>query len=209
MSDTSSHGSNYAGYAKIGSGKNEIMSSSSTWTKVWIVITLIFVLLAVVVVGISLFRSSAADNITRFCIKATADQVVGGPGEAGGYLEGTFELDTESNVISYYFYFPTTMSQITSIVVMGPRNAGQAQGAEYFSLCGAPNLVNVCDVLTTPGLVEGSLTQLQPGNQDNKPAIAAIRGQPSPHYYIEVRTANFPTSPGALRASLSSTCGFP
>lgn len=200
--------SSYSGYTKVG-GKNEIMSSSSTWTKVWIVFTLVFVLLAVVVVGISLFRSSAADNITRFCIKATPDQVVGGPGEAGGYLEGTFELDTESNVISYYFYFPLTMSQITSIVIMGPRAAGEANGPEYFSLCGAPNLVNVCDVLTVPGLVEGSLTHLQPGNQDNRPAILAIRGQPSPHYYIEVRTANFPTSPGALRASLSSTCGFP
>jgi len=190
-------------------GKNEILSSSSTWVRVWIVFTLVFVLLAVVVVGISLFKSSDADSITRFCIKATADQVVGGPGEVGGYLEGTFELNTESNVMSYYFYFPTTMSQITSIVVMGPRNAGQEQGDEYFSLCGAPNLVNVCDVLTVPGLVKGSLTQRQPGNQDNGPAIEAIRAQPSPHYYIEVRTANFPNSPGALRASLSSTCGFP
>ena len=80
--------------------------------------------------GISLFRSSAADNITRFCIKATADQVVGGPGEAGGYLEGTFELDTESNVISYYFYFPLTMSQITSIVIMGPRAAAEAKARQ-------------------------------------------------------------------------------
>jgi hypothetical protein len=199
-----------SGYSSLNTPPGEVnMSSSSTWTKVWMVFTLLFVILAVVVVGISLFKSSDADNITRFCFKATADQVVGGPGEVGGYLEGTFELDTESNLISYYAYFPLTMSQITSIVIMGPRAAGESNGPEYFSLCGAPNLVNVCDVLTVPGLVTGSLTQLQPGNQDNRPAILAIRAQPSPHYYIEVRTANFPNSPGALRASLSSTCGFP
>lgn len=172
-------------------------------------ITLLFVILALVVVLISLFRSSDADNITRFCIRATPDAVVPGPGEAGAYLEGTFELNTETNLIKYYFYFPTTMSQITSIVVMGPRQAGQDNGPEYFSLCGAPNLVQVCDVLSVPGLVEGTLTQLQPGAQDNRPAILAIRAQPSPLYYIEVRTANFPNSPGALRAPLSATCGFP
>lgn len=202
------------GYNKVGPPDANTTSSTSvfanwTWKNTWMLITLLFVILALVVVLISLFRSSDADNITRFCISATPGQVSPGPGEAGGWLQGTFELNTETNLITYYFYFPTTMSQITSIVVMGPREAGQINGPEYFSLCGAPNLVQVCDVLSTPGLVQGTLTQIEPGNQDNRPVILAIRAQPSPLYYIEVRTALFPNSPGALRAELSSTCGFP
>jgi hypothetical protein len=181
------------------------------WKHVWMGITLLFIILAVVVVGISLFRSSSADNITRFCFKATADQVSGAPGEAGGgYLEGTFQLDTESNLIDLYAFFPTVnMSQIVSVVIMGPRAARERNGPEYFSICGAPNLVNVCDVLTIPGELKQTLRQLQPGAEDNRPAILAIRAQPSPYYYIEVRTAAFPNSPGALRAELSATCGFP
>jgi hypothetical protein len=182
------------------------------WKKVKLafqIVTLVLVVLAVVVVGISLFRPSSADNITRFCFEATPGQVVGGTGEAGGWFEGSFELDTESNLMKLYADFPLTMSQITSIVIMGPRLHGEKNGPEYFSICGAPNLVNVCDVLTTPGHVEQTVTQLQPGAEDNRPAILAIRAQPTPNYYIEVRTALFPNSPGALRAPLSSICGFP
>lgn len=179
------------------------------WKRVFQVVTLLLVILAVIVVGISLFRSSEADNITRFCFEATPDQVVGGPGEAGGWLEGTFELDTESNQMRLYADFPTTMSQITAIVIMGPRVFGQKNGPEYFSICGAPNLVNVCDVLSIPGHVEQTVLQIQPGAEAARPAILAIRAQPTPNYYIEVRTAAFPNSPGALRAPLSSACGFP
>ena len=181
----------------------------TNWTRVFQIITLVLVVLAVIVVGISLFRSSAADNITRFCFEATASQVVGGPGEVGGWFEGTFELDTESNLMKLYADFSLNRSQVTSVVIMGPRLYGQKNGPEYFSICGAPNLVNVCDVLTNPGHVEQTVTQLQPGAEANRPAILAIRAQPTPNYYIEVRTAAFPNSPGALRAALSSTCGFP
>lgn len=181
------------------------------WNIVWTVITTIFVAVGVIIVAVFASRPVTADSITRFSFKATADQVVGGPGESGGgYLKGTFELDTESNLMKLYSYFPlVNMSQITSVLIMGPVAAGEETGPEYFSICGAPNLVNVCDVLTVPGLLEQTVNQLQPGAEATRPAILAIRGQPCPHYYIEVRTANFPTSPGALRADLCSTVGIP
>lgn len=195
------------GFRKIGAV--DTPSTPIHWPTVWKVVTALFVVLGVVGVGISLFRASSADNITRFCFKATADQVVGGPGEVGGYLKGTFQMDTNSDLMELYSYFPlVNMSQITSVLIMGPVAAGEENGPEYFSICGAPNLVTVCDVLTVPGLLKQTVNQLQPGAEATHPAILAIRGQPSPHYYIEVRTANFPTSPGALRADLSSTCGF-
>lgn len=173
------------------------------------IVTLVLVVLAVIVVAISLFRPSAADNITRFCFEATPEQVVGGTGEAGGWLEGSFEMDTSSDTMKLYADFPLNMSQITAILIMGPRLHGEKNGPEYFSICGAPNLVNVCDVLTVPGHVEQNVLQIQPGAESVRPVILAIREQPVPNYYIEVRTALFPNSPGALRASLASTCGFP
>ena len=183
--------------------------SKIPWKTIWQVVTLILVILAVVVVGISLFRSSDADNIVRFCFEATPEAVVGGTGEAGGWLDGTFELDTESNRMTLYGSFSKNMSQITSILIMGPRPFGEKTGPEYFSICGAPNLVNVCDVLSVPWHVEQVVTQIQPSAEDPRPVIKAIRAQPTPNYYIEVRTSSFPTSPGALRASLDKACGFP
>lgn len=197
------------GYTPMRSGDANATPIKINWWRVMQIVTLVLVVLAVVVVAISLFRPSAADNITRFCFEATPEQVVGGTGEAGGWLEGTFEMDTSSDTMKLYADFPLNMSQITAILIMGPRLHGEKNGPEYFSICGAPNLVNVCDVLTVPGHVEQNVLQIQPGAESVRPVILAIREQPVPNYYIEVRTALFPTSPGALRASLASTCGFP
>jgi hypothetical protein len=171
------------------------------------VITLIFVIFALVIVLVSLFRSSAADNVIRFCFRAEPGNVVGGPGEPGAVLYGYIKLDTNDNSISYAMQDNGAISAIQSLVIHGPMMPGSNVGAVLFSLCGAPNMVTVCDVLSVPGAISGSMLQLQPGSLDPRPIILQIRQNPS-FYYLEVLTASVPASPGALRADLISTCGF-
>ena len=172
-----------------------------------IIATLIFVLFALVIVLISLFRSSDADSITRFCMQATPGAVVGGAGEAGALLYFELTLDTASNTVSYYGQDNGAISAIQSLVIHGPQPPGSSLGPVLFALCGAPNLVAVCDILSTPGAVQGSATELQPGSLDPRPIILQIRQNPM-LYYLEVLTANNPVTPGALRANLFSTCGW-
>lgn len=172
-----------------------------------IIATLLFVVFALVIVLVSLFRSSDADSITRFCMQATPGAVVGGAGEAGAQLYMELTLDTASNTVSYYGQDNGAISAIQSLVIHGPQPPGSSLGPVLFALCGAPNLVAVCDILSVPGAVQGSMTQLQPGALDPNPVILQIRQNPM-LYYLEVLTANHPATPGALRANLLSTCGW-
>lgn len=151
------------------------------------------VVIALVIVSISAFRSSQADSLVRFCVVA----------EPGEQLDGIFELDTSGNSIYYSFFYNTTLLPIQSILLRGPRLAGQFTGPIAFSLCGAPNMVDVCDTITVPGQVAGTIIELQPGSLAVLPMILSIRLNPM-LYYLE-----FVTAAGTLRGSLQSTCGFP
>ena len=170
--------------------------------------SLVLIALALILIGISLFRSSDADSITRFCITATPDQVIPSSGEMGGLVDGMIQFDTNTNLITYILYYNLVLSPIQSVVIRGPRSSGQSNGPITFSLCGAPNLVDVCDILSIPGQLSGTIKQLQPGALDNRPVILDIRANPF-QYYVEILTASHPVSPGGLRAPLNSICGFP
>ena len=173
----------------------------------FVTVTLIFVLIAVVVVCISLFRNSEVDSVSRYCMEALPGNVAGG-GETGAALYFELTTDTSANEVSYYGQDNGAISAIQSLVVRGPQPPGSNTGPILFSLCGAPNLVAVCDILTTPGAIQGSMLQLQPGSIDPNPIILQIRQHPT-LYYLEVLTAAHPVSPGALRANFLSTCGWP
>jgi hypothetical protein len=173
-----------------------------------IVVTIIFVIFVLVVVLISRFRSSEADSVTRFCMQASPANVVGGSGEAGGLLYFELTLDTNDDTVSYYGQDNGALSAIQSLVIHGPQPPGSSLGPTLFALCGAPNLEQVCDILTIPHVIQGSMNELQPGAQDPNPIILQIRQHPS-LYYVEVLTALHPTSPGALRSNFDSICGWP
>ncbi len=141
---------------------------------------------------------------------ATAEDVIPGPGEVGGSLDGMITFDRGVNSVSYSFFYNTTLSTILALVVMGPRLPGQHSSETVtFSLCGAPNMDRVCDLAYTPGQVSDSdILQLEPGNLAVLPVVRSIMANPRA-YYMEVLTTDHPTSPGALRAYFTSTCGFP
>ena len=108
--------------------------------------------------------------------------------------------------IVYDFFTPPGLSNVQSLLVRGPIPVGQTDGPIAFSLCGAPNLVTVCDVFTEPGRVTGTVTQIEPGGGGVLPQIRNIRADPT-RYYLEVLTASTPASPGALRAPFYAIVG--
>lgn len=171
-------------------------------------ISLLIILWAIITVMVSVLRNTEADSVTRFCLDATPGNVYPGPGEAGGQLTGFFQMDTSSTLINYNFRTNAALSPVMSLVVMGPIPLLSEVGPVAFSLCGAPNMVNVCDIVSVPGQIVGELTQLEPGAMATLPWILAIRENPT-LYYLEVRTSLHGANNSALRAPFYSTCGFP
>lgn len=178
----------------------------TVWDRVHQVFTSIFVILAVVVVGISLFRTSDADSLVRFAIQARPENVIPNapPADLGVWIDGSLTFDSADNVISYIFYYNVSMSPILSMSIFGPRMVGQQTGPLYFSLCGTPGAA-VCDLITTPGLTQASLIQVYPGALDPKPIIQAIRDNPF-LYYFQAATADYANG---LRDDLTKTTAFP
>lgn len=183
--------------------------SKSSWNLFFKIGALIVAILAIVAVIIGTSIAGNPNTILRFGIRATPDQVYPpGNGEAGGLLDGLLTFDYAENSVSYDFSF-YNISIIESLIIRGPRAAGQRQGSILFSLCGLPNTVDVCDPFSVPGQISKSgLKQLYPGPLDAKPVITQIRENPT-RYYLEVLTSNYPVEPGALRADFIGIIGTP
>lgn len=183
-----------------------------TFTKAMIILSIILALLAIATICLYIATNIQEDAIIRFCVEMTpAEVTVNNPnvtGEVGGVVRGYFQFDSSANTISYYFYTSPALSIVQSIVMRGPIPLLSTVGPVAFSFCGAPASY-ICDVLTTPGLIQNTgLTQVEPGPNDVRPFILNIRSNPS-LYYVEVLTANNPTTPGAVRSVVFSSCGLP
>jgi hypothetical protein len=167
--------------------------------------TLVVVILGLVLILVSVVRSSKADVEIRRIIEATPQKVVGGAGEANAWLRGKFVENYEDMDIDYDFYYSTSTSAIQSIVVRGPKVIGSNTGPILFSICGAPG-TKVCDLTTTPGRITGNLKTLEPANVATLPVMRNIRANPD-LYYFEVWTSAVPAEPGALRSELMYSMG--
>jgi len=182
-----------------GKGCSGCPGTDDPWTMAIAILTLCIAILAIITVAISLFRTSNADSVVRFSIEATPARVDPGPGEGNRSMTGMFILNSKRFTIEYDFFTPPGLSAVQSLLVRGPVAAGMTDGPVAFSLCGAPNMVTVCDTLSEPGRIKGTITQVEPGGTAVNPQIDAIRKDPT-RYYLEVWTGANPTSPGALRA---------
>jgi hypothetical protein len=181
--------------------------STTNWTRVLVFFAILGIILCLVIVFVSLFRSSRAENVTRFCFSARPEAVVP-PLSGTGWLDGSVTLDTSSDSISYDAFRGLNTSVIMSIWIMGPRVAGEDNGPELFALCGVDVPCILPDPESAYWLHRSGITQVYPGPRNASPIIRQIRARPHPDYYIEVRTAEYPDSPGGLRAPLDRTCGF-
>jgi hypothetical protein len=182
-------------------------SPEQPWIMAIAILALVIVILSITTVAISLFRSSDADSVIRISIEASPSRVIPGPGEGNYSMTGILELNSKTFSLSYTFYLPPGLSQVQSLLVRGPIPIGALSSTTIaFALCGNPNLVQVCDVFTTPGLLKDTIYQIEPGATAVLPQIGNIRSDPT-RYYLEVLTSDYPTSPGALRGPFYSIIG--
>jgi len=195
------------------STKREVNCKCPWNVKTWNLFIQVFLLLfaalvvAAVITGVVVGKNSNA--VLRFSIRATPDQVYPpGSGEEGALLDGTLTMDYVDMKFAFDFFY-YNISTIQSIIVRGPRAAGQRQGPLLFSFCGVPNTITVCDVFSTPGQVtEPGTQELHPGPLSARPLLIEIRENPT-RYYLEILTSNHPSEPGALRADFTSVVGAP
>ena len=171
------------------------------WQIMWQVATFIMVVFTVIVVAIGAAINADPDAVQRYYVRATGSE------SANALLEGYFVTDSSANTVSFDFFYTGNVSAIQSIIVRGPRAAGQLTGPIKFALCGYPSLVNVCNIFSVPGQVSaGPFMSLQPGPLAAHKQIEDIRKAPF-QYYIEVWTANNPAEPGGLRGDLGAVGG--
>lgn len=176
-------------------------------------VALLLVILTMVVVVIDTVHSPARDAMHRIMVVATADQVVGGVGEAQARFRFTLVSNQDSNTFAYEALAPDSskgVSDITALIIRGPTPNGLETGPVAGALCGFPG--DACDVISTPGRTAGTLTNvikdgIHPAGVDIRPLAEAIRAN-GLRYYIEVRTNAVPAAPGAARAELNVFGGF-
>ena len=82
---------------------------------------------------------------------------------------------------------------------MGPIQPGTLEGSLNFALCGSPSSLS-CDT-STPNVLTGRITELNPGGTALKAYIQAVRVKPW-LYYLQVNTGT-----GSLRAHLQGIFG--
>jgi len=178
-----------------------------SWRNTWICSSIIMGVLTLIVVIFSVVFTASQSGIQRFCAEAVSTRVDPGPGEVGNVVPIEFILDSNSDTIRYRIRYPGTLSAIQAVHLRGPIPVGSNVAPLKFPLCGSPSSV-VCDIVTTPGELKGTLVQIDPGATDVRPEILNIRKEPL-LYYIEILTASNPATPGALRAPLYNICGTP
>lgn len=171
-----------------------------------IILSALAIIATIIAVIFAIVFASNADSLQRYSLTATPENVKGGPGEVGGEAIGRFELKWVERELAYYLQY-YNLSTITAIHIRGPIPPLSKNGPFKFSLCGSPSTL-VCDLLTTPGAVEGTINQILPGGTGVRPEITAIRLEPR-RYYMEILTNNHPVTPGALRAPLGFLSGTP
>lgn len=170
------------------------------------------IFLTLIVVLINTIMAPTRDSLFRVAGIATAEQVVGGSGEAGAKYAYQFVFDWNSASIHYVIQkLDNVTTAPTGIYLAGAilpfANTGPMTGA----LCGAPT--TACDTTSIPGMVMGSVeSTIYNGvittGIDVRPVIEEIRSMPEV-YYMFITTNGVPAAPGAVRGPLFQFSGFP
>lgn len=172
----------------------------------------VFILLTLIVVIINTAMAPTRDSLFRVAGIATADQVVGGAGEAGAVYSYQLVFDWNSAQILYFVQkLENTTTIPTGVYMAGPMLPFAGTGSLAGALCGAPTIA--CDTTTIPGVVMGSVEAtifngVVVSGVDVRPVIEAIRSTPD-LYYLFITTNGVPDAPGAARGPLFQSSGFP
>lgn len=153
---------------------------------VLISVTLLFVLLTMVIVGLAFVFSSRADSLFRVCVYASGDLVLPpGSGQMGATADGIIEFDSNGHTIAYEFSHVGFLAGFSSVRLVGPLPLGERTGGANVTLCSG------CDLTSTPGFVTGPLVR------DARIIILNVRKQPYRYYvgFYNVLGAEMARSP--------------
>ncbi len=154
-----------------GEGSIELIANPPrqyTKCEVFLIIILVVVLALVAIVSIiSIVFNSNSAGVKTYC-----------PSAAGNL--GYVRFDTNNRVISWRVQYPSSIGTPTNLYVHGPILPGATTAALYFSICGFPSSL-ACD-LSVPGLLSGSISELNPGGSPLTPIIEQIQANPSLYY---------------------------
>jgi len=177
-----------------------------------IAIAVLFIVLTLVVVVVNTAMAPSRDSLFRVAGIATAEQVVGGSGEAGAVYSFQIVLDLNyAQILFMVQKMDNVTTTPTALYIRGPILPFENTGPLLGALCGAPTIA--CDTTSVPGMVMGQVVgTIYNGvvltGVDVRPVIEAWRANPE-LYYLEILTNGAPTSPGAARAPVCFFSGFP
>lgn len=123
-------------------------------------------------------------------------------------MNGHVRSNSENDEISYKLRYSSALGLISSVALVGPIDIETGTGPIFFGLCGCPPSVMcgsetpACD-LSTPNLLEGSFTQIQPGGISLMDPIRELRANRA-DYELRVFNATYPAGTGAFRSKLPS-----
>jgi hypothetical protein len=163
------------------------------------------VIAVAVVAALTLVFAANGENLQRFCIEATGPRA--GSGSAG-VMTGIVSLFSSQREIQWDLQHTALNGAILSLHIRGPVAPGDTFAGLSLALCGTPSSL-ACDT-SVPGVLSGTIVQLNPGGMPLKPFIQAIRKEPW-KYYLQVNTGAFDGvgNNGELVGPLNSICGTP
>jgi hypothetical protein len=179
---------------------------------VWQAAAVIFIVLTLIVVGVTVALVVQRDSLHRVCGIASSDQIYDGPiAEPGAKFIYKLIFNGDGNSIEYRVRWNASeVSPITAIRIRGPMDANSWTGPIAGSLCGAP-LAVACSIEAgeTSGLVRHTIHNgIVTTGVDVRTVTEPFRRDPE-LYYLEILTTTALSSPGAARSQLTNTCGYP
>lgn len=184
---------------------------ADAYTGIIMAAAVVMIILTLVVVTIGTATAPTRDSLFRVAGIATAEQVVGGPGEPGAVYNFQFVLDGNNAAIHFMVQkMDNATTMPSALYIRGPILPFENTGLLLGSLCGFPT--TACDTVSIPGMVIGQVVGtiyngMVPSGIDVRPVIEEWRANPE-LYYLEILSNGVPVSPGAARAPLCYFSGF-
>ncbi len=140
----------------------------SKWEIALIIFVVLVVILMAIVAIITIVYTSDAAGVRKYCPPLTI---------------GSLTLNINDRTIKWYIQYDNSIGTPINLYVNGPILPGMTTAPIYFSLCGYPSSL-ACD-LSVPGVLQGIISELNPGGVPLKPFIEQINSEPS-RYYVTI-----------------------
>ncbi len=139
-----------------------------TKCEIFLIIILVTVLICVAIVSIiSIVFNSNSAGVRTYCPSVNGTL---------GYIR----FNANNRDIVWRIQYPSVVGTPTNLYIHGPVLPGATTAVLYFSICGYPSSL-ACD-LSVPGVLSGSIGELNPGGTPLTPIIEQVQANPSLYY---------------------------